>query len=98
MRFISGLLRIMLGLGVMSFAGYVYLVHRNDLSGDKPVLVSLLGHEIDAEPQAIMVGIGAAGLIGFLLLVAGIVTLLHQPPAPEPTSPTTDGTPPPHVP
>jgi hypothetical protein len=94
MRLISGLLRILLGLGVVGFAGYVYLLHQSELSGDKPIHVSLVGQEIDAEPQAIIVGIGVAGFIGLLLFLAGIVTLLRKPAAPAPAGASTDGTPP----
>jgi hypothetical protein len=91
MRLISGLLRILLGLGVMGFAGYIYLINQGELSGDDPVMVSILGHEIGAEPQAIIIGIGAAGFIGLLLFMAGIITLLRKPAAPAPAGPITDG-------
>lgn len=94
MRIMSGLLRILLGLGVAGFALYIYLLHQVELSGDKPVQVSLVGQEIEAEPQAIIIGIGAAGFIGLLLFLAGIVTLLRKPAAPPPAGPSTDGTPP----
>lgn len=98
MRYISGLLRIVLGLGVMAFAGYIYLVHHGELSGDKLTTVSLLGQEIVAEPEAILIGIGAAGLIGLVMSLAGIVTLLRKPAAPAPAGVTTDGTSPPAAP
>jgi multisubunit Na+/H+ antiporter MnhC subunit len=98
MRIFSGLLRILLGLGVMGFALYIYLLHQGELSGDKPTPVSLLGQEIVAEPQEIIIGIAAAGFIGLLLFLAGIVTLLRKPVAPAPAGPTTDGTPPPAAP
>jgi hypothetical protein len=91
MRYISGLLRILLGLGVAGFAAYIYLLHQGELSGEKPVLVSLVGQEIEAEPQAIIIGIGAAALIGLLLALAGIITMLRKPPSPAPANPTTDG-------
>jgi multisubunit Na+/H+ antiporter MnhC subunit len=94
MRYISGLMRILLGLGVAGFAAYIYLIHQGELSGDKPVMVSLVGKEIDAEPQAIIIGIAAAGFIGLLLFLAGIVTLLRRPAAPAPADPATEGAPP----
>ncbi len=90
MRIISGLLRILLGLGVAGFAASIYLVHQGELAGDKPVTVSLVGQEIDAEPQAIIIGIAAAALIGLLLAVAGIVTLVRRSPAPATAGSTTE--------
>jgi hypothetical protein len=93
MHYISGLLRILLGLGVAGFAAYIYLLHQGELAGDKPVQVSLVGQEIEAEPQAIIVGIGAAALIGLLLALAGIVTLLSKPAAPAPAGPADEAPP-----
>ena len=94
MRYISGLLRILLGLGVAGFAAYIYLLHQGELAGDKPVQVSLVGQEIEAEPQAIIIGIGAAALIGLLLALAGIITLVRKPAAASPAGQGADGTPP----
>jgi hypothetical protein len=98
MRYISGLLRILLGLGVAGFAAYIYLLHQGELAGDKPVQVSLVGQDVEAEPQAIIIGIGAAALIGLLLALAGIITLLRKPAAPLPAGPDPEGAPPPALP
>jgi hypothetical protein len=95
MRFISGLLRMVLGLGVMGFAAYTYFLHHVALSGDQTVQLTLVGQEISAEPQAIIVGIGAAGLIGLLLFLFGMVTLFRKPAAPAPAGTSPQGPQPP---
>src|SRR5271154_4207103 len=96
MRVISGLLRILLGFGIMGFAGYVYLMRYDGLSSGQHVIVSYTGQAIDighangAEAQTVIIGIAAAGLIGLLLFSAGIVTLLRKPAAPTPTGQIAD--------
>ena len=99
MHVIFGLLRIVLGLGVMGFAGYIFLMHYGGLSGPHIIVSSTgqefdIGQKTDALPQAIVIGIGAAGLFGLLLFSAGILTLLRKPKAQAPASPTTDWSPP----
>jgi hypothetical protein len=100
MHIISGLLRIMLGLAIMGFAGYVFLMRYDGLSTGQHIIVSYtgqaieIGHQDAAEAPSILFGTGASGFIGLLLFSAGIVTLMRKPSESARAGQATDGTPP----
>jgi hypothetical protein len=90
MRLIIGLALIVLGLGVMGWAGYIYLIRYDGLSSNPHVIVAFggqaidIGHHLDGSAQAAIIGLIAAGLIGLILFSAGILTLLRRMAGPAP--------------
>lgn len=83
MRIVSGLIRLITGMGIMGMAVYVYLAHHESLQGSDPVTVVLAGQEITAAPQHIIIGLIAAAAVGGLIELLGIFTLVRKPkPAP----------------
>lgn len=85
MRIISGLIRIITGLAIMAMALYVYLANQAQLEGTDPVTVIILGQEITAPPQQIIIGLITAAAVGGLIELLGIFTLVRKPkPAAKP--------------
>lgn len=86
MRILSGLIRIITGLAIMGMAVHVYLVHQESLQGSDPVTVMIVGQEITATPQHLIIGLITAAAIGGLIELLGIFTLVRKP-KPTPTTP-----------
>lgn len=78
MRVLSGLIRIITGLAIMAMALQVYLSHQTQLSGDDPVTVVIVGQEITAAPQQIIIGLITAAAIGGMIELLGIFTLVRK--------------------
>ncbi len=81
MRILSGLIRIITGLGIMGMALYVYLAHQQSLQGSDPVTVLIAGQELTATPQQIIIGLIAAAAVGGMIELLGIFTLVSKPEA-----------------
>lgn len=79
MRIISGLIRIITGLAIMAMALYVYLANQAQLAGTDPVTVIILGQEITAPPEQIIIGLVIAAAIGGMIELLGIFTLVRRP-------------------
>lgn len=88
MRIISGLIRIITGLAIMAMALYVYLANQAQLEGTDPVTVIILGQEITAPPQQIIIGLIFVAAIGGLIELLGIFTLVRKPKPPAEQQPT----------
>ncbi|HEX3133982.1 MAG TPA: hypothetical protein VHX44_10430 [Planctomycetota bacterium] len=86
MRVISGLIRIITGLAIMAMALHVYLSNQTQLSGTDPVTVVIIGQEITAAPQQIIIGLVTTAAIGGMIELLGIFTLVRKakPPAEQP--------------
>ena len=78
MRIISGLIRMITGLAIMGMAGYVYMMNQEALEGTKEVTVMILGQELVATPQHIIIGLITAAAIGGLIELLGILTLAYD--------------------
>lgn len=88
MRFISGLIRIVAGLGVMGMALFVYVSNQEQLTGDSAVTMEIVGQQITAMPQQIIIAQIVMAVIGALIAVLGVVTLVRKPkPAATPSEP-----------
>jgi hypothetical protein len=86
MRIISGLIRMITGLTIMGMAVYVYISNQEALEGTKEVTVMIIGQEIVATPQHIIIGLITAAALGGLIELFGIFTLVRKPkPASEPS-------------
>jgi hypothetical protein len=83
MRIISGLIRIITGLAIMGFAGFIYFTNQEQLSGSKETTVSIFGQSITTTPENIIIGLGVAGVIGLLIEMLGVWTLVRKPSAPS---------------
>ncbi len=79
MRIISGLIRIITGLAVMGMAGFIYISNQEQLSGTKEVTVSIMGHEMTALPNHIIIGLCFAGAAGLVIELLGVWTLIRKP-------------------
>jgi len=79
MQILSGLIRIVTGLAVMGMAIFVYLSNQEQLSGTKEVTLSILGLEITALPQQIIIGLCFAGVAGLVIELLGVWTLMRKP-------------------
>jgi hypothetical protein len=79
MRIISGLIRVVTGLAVMGMALFVYLSNLEQLSGSKEVTLSIMGLEITALPQQIIIGLCFAGAAGLVIEFLGVWTLARKP-------------------
>lgn len=88
MRIVSGLIRIITGLVIMAMALYVYLANQAQLEGADPVTVIILGQEITAPPQQIIIGLMVVAAIGGLIELLGIFTLVRKPKPPAEQPPT----------
>ena len=86
MRIISGLIRIITGLAIMAMALQIYLSNQAQLSGTDPVTVVIIGQEITAQPQQIIIGLITAAAIGGMIELLGILTLVRKtkPPTEQP--------------
>ena len=74
------------GLAIMGMAAYVYLMNQEALEGTKEVAVMILGQELVATPQHIIIGLITAAAIGGLIELLGILTLVRKPkPASDPS-------------
>lgn len=92
MRFLSGLIRIVAGLGIMGMALFVYVANQDKLTGDTEVTMVIVGQQITAMPQQIIIAQVVMAAIGALIVVLGVVTLVRKPrpaaPAAETKTPT----------
>ena len=79
MRIVSGLIRMITGLAIMAMAVHVYLSHQDQLQGSDPVTVVIVGQELTATPQQIIIGLIVAAAIGGLIELLGIFTLVRKP-------------------
>jgi hypothetical protein len=79
MRIISGLIRMITGLAIMGMAGYVFMMNQEALEGTKEVTVVILGQDLVATPQHIIIGLITAAAIGGLIELLGILTLVRKP-------------------
>lgn len=87
MRIVSGLLRIVAGLGVMVMALYVHLANRAQMEGRDEVTVTMAGLELAATPWQMHLAVITAAAIGALIVGLGVVTLVRRPPpVPPPAS------------
>lgn len=84
MRIISGFIRMITGLAIMAMALYVYLGNQAQLEGTDPVTVVIVGQEITASPQQIIIGLITAAAIGGMIELLGIFTLVRKPQQPQP--------------
>lgn len=85
MRIISGFIRIITGLAIMGMAIYIYITNHEALEGTKEVTVMIIGQELVATPQHIIIGLITAAAIGGLIELLGIFTLVRKPkPASDP--------------
>lgn len=87
MKYLSGIIRIILGCVVIGVAGYVYLANGSQMSADKPVAIEVLGQRIETTTGNVAVGIVACGAVGLLIIVFGIATMLRKTPAQAATKP-----------
>ncbi len=78
MKYIAGVIRIVLGLAVFAMTGYVYLANQSQMSSDKPIAVDLFGHQFEATAQELMIGFALCGLIGIIFILSGIVTMVRK--------------------
>jgi hypothetical protein len=86
MRILSGLIRMITGLAIMGMAVYVYITNQEALEGTKEVSVVIIGQELVATPQHIIIGLITAAAIGGLIELLGIFTLVRKPkPASDPS-------------
>ncbi len=79
MRIVSGLIRILAGLSVMGMALYVYVANQDQLVGDSAVTMEIVGQQITAMPQQIIIAQVVMAVIGALIAVLGAVTLVRKP-------------------
>ena len=79
MRIISGLIRMITGLAIMAMAVHVYLSHQDQLQGSDPVTVVVVGQELTATPQQIIIALIVAAAVGGLIELLGIFTLVRKP-------------------
>ena len=85
MRIISGFISIITGLAIMGMAIYIYITNHEALEGTKEVTVMIIGQELVATPQHIIIGLITAAAIGGLIELLGIFTLVRKPkPASDP--------------
>lgn len=89
MRFISGLIRIVAGLGIMGMALFVYVANQQQLAGESAVTLEIVGQQITAMPQQIIIAQIVMAVIGALIAVLGVVTLVRKP---RPAAPATSAT------
>ena len=79
MRFISGLIRIVAGLGIMGMVLFVYVANQDKLTGDTEVTMEIAGMHITALPEQIIIAQIVMAVIGALIAVLGVVTLVRGP-------------------
>ena len=92
MRIISGIIRILAGLGIMGMTLFVYVANQDQLAGDSQVTLTIVGQEITAMPQQLVLAQIVLAVIGALIVLLGIVTLVRKPkPAAVPPAPVTGG-------
>ena len=88
MRIISGLIRIITGIAIMVMAAYVFITNQEALEGTKEVTIVIIGQELVATPQHIIIGLITTAAIGGLIELLGIFTLVRKPkPASAPSKP-----------
>ena len=88
MRILSGLIRILAGLGIMGMALFVYVANQDKLTGDAEVTMEIAGQQITALPEQIIIAQIVMAVIGALIAVLGVVTLVRKPkPAAQPQTP-----------
>jgi hypothetical protein len=88
MRIVSGLSRLIAGLGVMGMALYVHLANQPQMEGRAEVTMTIAGLEIVATPAQMHLALVTAAMIGALLVALGVATLVRKPkPAPLPAAP-----------
>jgi hypothetical protein len=78
MKFISGIIRLVLGFAVIVMAFYVYLSNLTQMASNRPVTIEILGNQVEASTDNVAIAIIALGSIGFLILATGIVTMLRK--------------------
>lgn len=82
MRILSGLIRMITGLAIMGMALHVYLANQAQLEGSDPVTVVIVGQEITATPQQLIIGLITVAAIGGMIELLGIFTLVRKPKPP----------------
>ena len=88
MRIISGIIRILAGLGIMGMALFVYVANQDKLTGDNEVTMEIVGQQITALPEQIIIAQIVMAVIGALIAVVGVVTLVRKPKPMAPAAPT----------